>query len=63
MINKYINFISFNSYNLIGLSIVRIAIGVVTLLTLLANFQTRFDLWENSLFNTTHLHMLSLIHI
>ncbi|MBM0791744.1 vitamin K-dependent gamma-carboxylase-like protein [Staphylococcus epidermidis] len=57
MINKYINFISFNSYNLIGLSIVRIAIGVVTLLTLLANFQTRFDLWENSLFNTTHLHM------
>ena len=57
MINKYIDFITLRSYNLIGLSIVRIAIGVITLLILLANFQTRFDLWENSLFNTTHIHL------
>ncbi|RIN26943.1 hypothetical protein BU068_13510 [Staphylococcus succinus] len=54
-INKYISFISSESYNLIGLSIVRVAIGIVSLIMLVANFQTRYDLWSDSIFNSTFL--------
>lgn len=54
-INTDFEFISYKPYNLIGLSIVRITIGLVTLITLIANFQTRYDLWENSIFNITNI--------
>lgn len=57
MINKYINFLSFKRYGLIGLSIVRIAIGITTLMILISAFPIRKMIWYNSVFSNFDIHM------
>lgn len=56
-INRYINFLTSKNFGLVGLSIVRIGIGITTLMILISAFPIRKILWHNSIFSSFDIHM------
>lgn len=57
LINKYIDFLTVKRYGLIGLSVIRIAIGVTTLMILISAFPIRKMIWHNSVFSNFDIHI------